>query len=77
VGRLDVVGVPDVWFREADQRAGAFGFEVLVSSDGMKAQYRKTRMSDDAMNVETFRGETSCQAAMRRFNEDVIKEVHG
>ncbi len=74
---MDVVGVPVVWFREADQRAGRFHFEVLVSSDGMKAQYRKTRMSTDEMQVEQFTGETAGQQADRRFMEDAIKEGHG
>ena len=69
--------MPTVWFREADQRAGAFGFEVLTSNDGMKSLYRKTRMSTDEMQTEKFVGEASCAAAMRRFTEDVIKEVHG
>ena len=69
--------MPDVWFREADQRAGAYHFEVLVSSDGMISQYRRTYLSSDKMQAEFFRGETSAHDAMRRFDEDVIKEVHG
>ena len=69
--------MPDVWFREADQRAGRFHFEVLTSPDGMVSEYRRTTMATDEMFVEQFKGESSCDAAMRHFTEGVIKEVYG
>jgi len=67
----------DVWFREADQRAGAYHFEVLVSPDGMKAQYRSTHMATDTLQVREFTGETAAQDADRAFTERVIQEIHG
>ncbi len=66
-----------VWFMEADQRAGRYHFEVWTSVDGMVSQYRRTVMATDKLTVKRYEGESSCQAAMRDFTEDVIKEVHG
>ena len=66
-----------VWLREADQRAGAYHFEVLVAADGMKAQYRCTTMATDTLQVREFRGETSEMDAMRIFSDRLIEEVHG
>jgi len=69
--------MPEVWFVEADQRAGRFHFEVRTSVDGMVSQYRRTVMATDKLTTKRYSGETSCQKAMRDFTEDVIKEVHG
>jgi hypothetical protein len=69
--------MPDVWFRDADQRAGDYHFEVLVSPDGMRAQYRSTHLPTDTLQIMEFTGETSAADADRRFTERVIKEVHG
>ena len=69
--------MPDVWFREADQRAGDYHFEVLVSSDGMRSQYRSTHMPTDTLQIREFTGETCAADADRVFTERVIKEVHG
>ena len=66
-----------VWFREADQRSGRYHFEVLTSADGMKSLFRRTVMSTDVMATHKFTGEASCDAAMRRFTDEVLEEVHG
>ena len=66
----------EVWTREASQRAGRFHFEVLTTSDGMVSQYRRTQMDGGYLVTQNFRGEMSCQAAMRQFTDDVLKEVH-
>ena len=66
-----------VWFREADQRAGRYHFEVLTSPDGMESVFRRTVMSTDVMSKHTFKGETSVQDAMRRFTDEVMAEVYG
>jgi hypothetical protein len=66
-----------VWFKEADQRAGRYGFEVLTSPDGMVSKFRRTDMRTDVMAEHTFKGEQSCDAAMRRFTDEVLAEVHG
>ena len=68
--------MPAVWIREADQRAGAYHFEVLVSADGMRAQYRSTTMATDTLQVRHFSGETSAQDAHRAFTDRVLEEVH-
>ena len=69
--------MPTVWFREADQRAGRYHFEVLTSPDGMVSMFRRTVMATDVMAKHTFKGEQSCDAAMRRFTDEVLEEVHG
>ena len=68
--------MPTVWFREADQRTGRYGFEVLTSSDGMVSKFRRTEMSTDIMAEHTFKGEASCDAAMRRFTDEVLTEMN-
>ncbi len=68
--------MPDVWFIEADQRAGRYGFVVRTTHDGMKSQFIRTVMATDVVATTTFTGEVSCQAAMRRFTDEVLAEVH-
>jgi hypothetical protein len=66
-----------VWFREADQRVGRYGFEVLTSPDGMESVFRRTHMETDVMSKWTFTGETSLHAAMRRFEDEVLADMYG
>ena len=67
----------DVWFRELDQRAKQWHLEVLVSPDGMKAQYRTTYLPTDTLQTFTFEGETALMDAERRFTERAIELIHG
>ncbi len=69
--------VREVWFREADHYGKTDHFEVRTTVDGMVSQYRRTVRATDKCTVKRYAGESSCQAAMRAFTEDVIKEVHG
>lgn len=66
-----------VWFREADQRAGRYHFEVLTSPDGMRSIFRKTVIATDVMAKHVFTGEASLAAALRVFTDEVLEEVHG
>lgn len=69
--------MPDVWFREADQRIKDWHLEVLVTPDGMKAQYRTTHMPTDTLQKREFTGETAAQDADRAFTERAIELIHG
>ncbi len=69
--------MPDVWFREADQRIKDWHLEVLVSADGMKAQYRSTHLPTDTLMKREYSGETCAQNADRAFTDRAIELVHG
>ena len=68
--------MPDVWFREADQRVGRYHLEVLTTPDGMTSVFRRTVMATDVMAKHTFTGETSVHDAMRKFTDEALAEMY-
>ena len=65
------------WFRELDQKVRQWHLEVLVSPDGMQAQYRSTYIPTDTLLICEFFGETAPMDAERAFTERAIELIHG